>query len=149
MPPPTERSLISSFLVGHLELERLLEDRIDETGLSALEALVLRTVLINQTATIGTIREALALRASTAGYLVGRLCERGYAQREVGMDRRFAIVRLTGSGSQVARMVDAAVRELDREVQDEGDQNAFAVTKIVDAIERLAWRERRLRLRRW
>jgi hypothetical protein len=57
MPPPTERSLISSFLVGHLELERLLEDRIDETGLSALEALVMRTALINQTATIGTIRE--------------------------------------------------------------------------------------------
>jgi hypothetical protein len=65
------------------------------------------------------------------------------------MDRRFAIVRLTGTGSQVARMVDAAVRELDREIQDEGDQNAFAVTKIVDVIELLAWRERRLRLRRW
>jgi DNA-binding MarR family transcriptional regulator len=149
MPPPTERSLMSSFLVGHLELARLLEDRVEETGLSALEAVVIRTALINRSATIGTIREALALRASTAGYLVGRLCDRGYARREVGFDRRFAIVRLTGPGTQVAKMVDAAVMELDREVQDEADQNAATVTRIVDAIELLAWRERRLRVRRW
>ena len=52
--------------------------------------------------------------------------------------REGEIVRLTGTGSQVARMIDAAVKELDREIQDEGDQNAFAVTKIVDAIELLA-----------
>lgn len=148
--PPTERSLISSFLVGHLELARLLEDRIEETGLNALEAVVIRAVLINRAATPGTIRKALALPAATAGYVVGRLVERGYAIRGSDpSDGRVTVVRLTGPGSTVARLVSTAVGELDTEIASVADVNPYSVTQVVDAIELLAWRERRMRLRHW
>jgi DNA-binding MarR family transcriptional regulator len=148
--PPNERSLMSAFLVGRLELARLLEDRIEETGLTALEAVVVRTVLVNRAATVGAIRQALALRASTAGSLVGRLAERGYVRRDADpSDRRAVVVRLTGPGTTIAEMVAAAVSELDGEIASIAETDLSSVTRAVDAIELMASRERRLRLRTW
>jgi len=145
-----DRSLISSFIVGHQELARLLENRVEPTGLTSLEAVVARTILLNRNPTVGAIRAALALPASTSTEIVNRLCANGFAHREsTPFDRRLAVVQLSGPGSEVARMVDAAVIALDSEIQAEADTHASAVTKVVDAIELLAWRERRLRLRHW
>jgi DNA-binding MarR family transcriptional regulator len=150
MRPPTERSLISSFLVGHLELARLIEDRIQDVGLNALEAIAIRAVLINRAVTPGTLREALALRASTASYIVGRLEAKGYAVRvPAAADARFALVRLTGPGESAAAIVSTAITELDAEIASVAQVNSYAVTQVVDAIEALASRERRMRLRHW
>lgn len=148
--PPTERSLMSSFLVGRLEIARLLEDRIEGTGLNALEAVVVRTILVNRAATVGAIRQALALRASTAGYVVGRLAERGYVRRDADpSDRRVVVVRLTGPGTTIAEMVATAVSELDGEIASVAEIDLASVTRIVDAIELMASREQRRRLRSW
>jgi DNA-binding MarR family transcriptional regulator len=141
---------MSAFLVGHLELARLLEDRIEETGLTALEALVVRSVQVNRAAAVGELARALALRASTAGYVVGRLAERGYVRRDIDFsDRRVVVVRLAGPGPTVAEMVAAAVSELDSEIASIAEADLATVTRTVDAIELLASRERRLRLRTW
>jgi DNA-binding MarR family transcriptional regulator len=145
-----ERSLISSFTVGYNEITRLLVARIEATGLNALEATVIRTVLLNPTTPVGAIRSTLALPASTATEAVDRLCARGYARREGSpFDRRLAIVRLTGPGKQAAKIVDAAIAQIDAEILAEADTSATTVTKVADAIELLAWRERRMRLRHW
>jgi hypothetical protein len=102
---------MSSFLVGRLEIARLLEDRIEETRLNALEAVVVRTVLVNRAATVG--------------------------------------VRLTGPGTTIAEMVATAVSELDGEIASVAEIDLASVTRIVDAIELMASRERRHRLRSW
>ncbi|MGZ8502635.1 MAG: hypothetical protein ACXWWR_08260 [Candidatus Limnocylindrales bacterium] len=51
------RSLAASLLIGHLEMRRLLEHRLEATGLDALDAVVLRMLLINDKASIGEVRE--------------------------------------------------------------------------------------------
>ena len=50
-----------SLLIGNLEMRRLLELRLEATGLDALDAVVIRLLLINEKASIGDIRETLAL----------------------------------------------------------------------------------------
>jgi DNA-binding MarR family transcriptional regulator len=145
-----ERSLMASFLVGHHELSRLLGDSIEETGLSALDAVALRAVILNPSVTVGGLATMLALRASSASYLVDRLVSERFAVRESSpFDRRIALVRLTGLGDQAARMVDTAIRELEREILAIAETDADAISGVVDGIELLASRERRLRLRSW
>ena len=91
------RSLAMSLLIGNLEMRRLLELRLEATGLDALDAVVIRMLLINEKASIGDIRETLALPPSTATHAIDRLCDRRYARREAGFDRRVVFVRLNGA----------------------------------------------------
>ncbi|MDQ2964794.1 MAG: hypothetical protein M3R57_02985 [Chloroflexota bacterium] len=142
------RSLTAALLIGHLEIRRLLELRLEATGLDALDAIVIRMLLVNEKASIGDIRETLALPASTATHVIDRLCDRRYARREAGFDRRVIFVRLTGVGEEVARMVDETIRELDREIYATAETASGDIIRLVDAIELLASRERRLRIRR-
>jgi DNA-binding MarR family transcriptional regulator len=147
-PAPTfQRSLPALLLVGHLEMRRLLEQRLEATGLNALEAVVIRTLLINRNPSIGDLREALALPASTATHVIDRLCDRGCVRRETGFDRRVVFVRLSGVGAEVARMVRETITALDREVYATADAQPRHLTSVVDAIELLASRERRLAIR--
>jgi DNA-binding MarR family transcriptional regulator len=147
--PTTVRSLPSAFLVGHLEIARILELQLEVTGLSALEAIVTRTILLNRNASLGDVRERLALPASTATHVLDRLCGRGYARRATAFDdRRVAMVSLTGPGKEVGRMVDEAILALDRQILTTAGVSGDEVTRVVDAIESLAIQERRLRIRR-
>ncbi|MGZ8502634.1 MAG: hypothetical protein ACXWWR_08265 [Candidatus Limnocylindrales bacterium] len=57
-------------------------------------------------------------------------------------------VRLTGVGAEAARMVDETIVELDREIYATAETDPGDVIRVVDAIESLACRERRLRIRR-
>jgi DNA-binding MarR family transcriptional regulator len=146
----SDRTLMSALMVGHQELSRLLEARIEGTGLTALEAVVLRTAFWNPNPTVGAIRAALALPASTSTQVVDRLCAKDLARREAARDdRRHAIVRLTSLGKHVAGIVVETARAIDDEVQSTAGTDASDVTRIADAIELLAWRERRMRLRHW
>jgi DNA-binding MarR family transcriptional regulator len=148
-PAPTSvRSLAAALLVGHLEMRRLLEHRLEATGLDALDAIVIRMLRINRNPTVGDVRETLALPSSTATHVIDRLCDRGYARREVGFDRRVILVRVSGVGAEVARMVDETIAELDREIFATVETDPGDVTRVVDAIELLATRERRLAIRR-
>ncbi len=145
-----ERSLMAAFTVGQRELARLLGNSIEETGLSALDAVALRAVTLNPSVTVGAIGGLLAVRASTASYIVDRLVDRQYAVRDWSdIDGRIALVRLTAVGAQAAKIVDAGIRELDREILSLAGTNAQPVDRVVDAIELLAWRDRRRRLRQW
>lgn len=146
-PVAEGRSLAASFLVGHLETRRLLEHRLEATGLDALDAIVIRMLLVNSNPSIGELREALALPPSTATHVIDRLCNRRYARREGGFDRRVTFVRLSGVGAEVARMVDETVTELDREILTTAGSDPAPLAQVVDAIVLLASRERRLRIR--
>ena len=146
--PRPERSLIASFIVGRYELGRLLENRIDATGLTTLDAVVIRALMLNRNPTVGHIRSSLALPASTATAVVDRLVEKGFARRDADyLDRRLAVVHLAGPGGQVARMVDAAVVELEQEIVSEAHVSRVEVARVVDGIELVATRDRRMRLR--
>ena len=105
-------------------------------------------LLVNEQASIGDIRETLALPASTATHVIDRLCDCRYARREAGFDRRVIFVRLTGAGEEVARMVVETIVELDREIYATAETASGDIIRLVDAIELLASRERRLRIRR-
>ena len=137
-----------SLLIGNLEMRRLLELRLEATGLDALDAVVIRMLLINEKASIGDIRETLALPPSTATHVIDRLCDRRYARREAGFDRRVVFVRLNGVGAHVAQVVDETILELDREIYATAETGPEDVIRVVDTIELLATRERRLRIRR-
>jgi DNA-binding MarR family transcriptional regulator len=148
--PISDRTLMSALMVGHQELSRLLEARLEGTGLTALEAVVLRTAFWNRNPTVGAIRATLALPASTSTQVVDRLCVKGLTRRETAQDdRRLAIVRLTSLGKQVAGIVVETARAIDTEVRSTAGTDASDVTRVADAIELLAWRERRARLRHW
>lgn len=148
--PATERSLAASFLLGHRELTRLLEADIEETGLDGKDALFLRILALNRNVPIGAIAEALGLAASTDTYVVDRLCQGGLITRDFGSpDRRLAVVRLTVPGQEAARLVIRAMRDLDKEIVDVAGTTAEHVSLIVDAVELLASRERKMRHRRW
>jgi DNA-binding MarR family transcriptional regulator len=150
MRPEPERSLIASFTVARHELVRWLDHRLEETSLSSIDATILRMVLINRIVTVGAARSALALPFSTATEATRRLVEDGYATRQGHPDdRRLTVIRLTPVGRQVAQTVDATIRGLEAEILSEAHSDRRAIGQVVDAIELLAMRDRRTRLRGW
>jgi hypothetical protein len=59
------------------------------------------------------------------------------------------VIRMTAVGRQVAGTVDATIRGLDAEILSEAHSDRRAICQVVDAIEQLAVRDRRMRLRSW
>lgn len=144
------RSIPSCFLVGRTMISAILEDRIEETGLGAVDALVIRAIHLNRALSASEIRETLALRPSSVTRVVDRLTELGLVGREGDFeDRRLVIVRPTGPGMTVADMVDNAVRELEREIAEHAGAAIDGVDAVVNAIELIGQRDERLRRRRW
>lgn len=144
------RSLPSCFLVGRTMISAILEDRIEETGLSAVDALVIRAVSLNRALSAGDIRDSFALPPSSVTRVVDRLTECRLARRDADVeDGRLVMVRLTGPGKTVADMVDDAVRELEREISEQAGSAVSGIDTVVDAIELIGQRDRGLRRRRW
>lgn len=142
------RSLPSCFLAGRTMISALLEDRIEETGLSAVDALVIRAVSLNRALCAGDIRDGFALPPSSVTRVVDRLTERRLARRDADFeDGRLVMVRLTGPGKTVADMVDDAVRELEREIDEQAGSAVSGIDTVVDAIESIGQRDRGIRRR--
>lgn len=147
---PWARSLPVCFLAGRIMIGGLLQDRIEETGLSAVDALVLRAVSLNRAMCLGDIRSAFALPPSSVTRVVDRLTEHRLARRDADIeDGRLVTVRLTGPGQAVADMVDNAVRELEREIGEQAGSVVTGIDAVVDAIELIGHRDRALRRRHW
>ena len=144
------RSLPSCFLVGRTMISAILEDRMEETGLSAVDGLVLRAVSLNRALSAGDIRDSFALPPSSVTRVVDRLTERRLARRDADVeDGRLVMVRLTGPGKTVADMVDDAIRELEREIGEQAGSAVSGIDTVVDAIELIGPRDRGLRRRHW
>ncbi len=144
------RSLPSCFLAGRTMISAILEDRIEETGLSAVDALVLRAVSLNRALSAGDIRDSFALPPSSVTRVIDRLAERRLARRDADFeDGRLVTVRLTGPGQAVADMVHVAVRELEREIREQAGSAVSGIDTVVDAMELIGQRDRALRRRPW
>ncbi|HEV8281773.1 MAG TPA: MarR family winged helix-turn-helix transcriptional regulator [Candidatus Limnocylindrales bacterium] len=97
-------------LIGQLNratyiLNRHLEERIAETGMYASEFLVLRTAMLDTSASTALVRRAVGMRDAAFSDVIRRACQRGYVTVEpFPSDRRTRRIALTIPGRTTMRI---------------------------------------------
>ncbi len=134
------RSLMANLYLGHQLLSRYLEEQLEATNLSALDALVLAAIARAGRTTAYDLRKALSQPASTTTGVIRRLERHGYLRREEhGADRRYVVVTPTTVGRVAASLVASSVGDFDRRLlATVPAQSLLGLQAIVDAIGRLS-----------
>ncbi len=118
--PPDMSSILSDVHLAYHVLGRLVATDLEEAAVSMSEALVLRVATINPRVTAQGLITTTGLPASTLSSLLARLEERHYVRRErLGGDRRYGLVRPTGVGATIGRMVASSLSEIEERLAEQ------------------------------
>jgi DNA-binding MarR family transcriptional regulator len=105
--------------LGRNAYGQLIRKALNEVGIDAREAVVIRLLAANRETTIWNIRVSTGMPPSTVGSVARRLVDDGLVARfRMTSDRRFVWLELTPMGRVVARMVSSAVRDIDARMRE-------------------------------